>query len=119
MRLAGLFLAFCGLAFTLAVPTQAKRISQDKELILQIQGLTIKNYAAVRKSIEDNPGVTFRDYCFTNNTIMYVIDRDIQVDNQFLNDALAPFNLTYQIKEGTITQVQGICEDTQDENPTE
>jgi hypothetical protein len=41
------------------------------------------------------------------------------VDNQFLNDALAPFNLTYQIKEGTITQVQGICEDTQDENPTE
>lgn len=126
IRLACLFVVFSGMALSFAYTSEAKRnssssivLTQQKELILQIQGLTSKNYADVRKAIEDNPGVTFRDYCFTNNTIMYVIDRDVQTDNQFLIDALAPFNLTFQIKEGTIIQVQGICGDSHEENPTE
>lgn len=120
------FAVFCGAAIVLSIPSEAKinsstsiALTQQKELILQIQGLTQKNYTGVRKAIEDNPGVTFRDYCFANNTIMYVIDRDIQTDNQFLIDALAPFNLTFQIKEGTIVQVQEICGDSHEENPTE
>lgn len=75
---------------------------------------------AVRKAIEDNDGVTFRDYCYDNNTIMYVIDRDILPDNQFIDDAVAPFNLKYFVKEGSIFQVQSACTDAPHvENPTE
>lgn len=127
LRLACAFALCSSLAFAFTFNSNATNnkkshtmIVQQKELILEIVGLNTKNHAAVRKAIEDNDGVTFRDYCFSNNTIMYVIDRDVLMDNQFIDDALAPFNLTYFVKEGSITQVQAACTDTPlEENPTE
>jgi hypothetical protein len=91
-------------------------VAQDKELLIQVQGLTVKNYSAVRKSIEDNDGVVFKDYCFGTNVLMYIIDRDLQRDNQFVDAALSPFGLTYVVKEGTILQVQENCPDNNDGN---
>ena len=83
--------------------------SFDKELIIQVDGLNSKNLGQVRKNIEANPGVTFRDYCFTNHVLMYIVDRAVQTDNTFLDESLNPLNLTYQLKEGTIEQVQNAC----------
>lgn len=126
MRFACAFAVLCALTIAFTFKGEAKVNSKSsvafaqKELILQIQGLTVKNYTDVRTAIETNPGVTFKDYCFSNNTIMYVIDSDLHSDYQFVDNALAPFNLTYLVKDGTITQVQSSCEDVpQDDNSTE
>src|SRR5688572_1347914 len=64
-------------------------VSNDKELIIQVQGLSVKNTAALRDAIEENPGVTFRGICYQNSVLMYVIDRDLQADNFFLDNAMA------------------------------
>jgi hypothetical protein len=86
-------------------------VSNDKELIIQVQGLSVKNTAAVRKAIEDNSGVTFRGICYQNSVLMYVIDRDLQPDNSFVDDVMKAYNLTYVVKEGTIVQVMAACSD--------
>lgn len=87
-----------------------QELSSLKELVIEIPGMNMKNENDVRTSIGKYDGVTFKGYCQSKNVLMYVIDRDVQPDNNFIDLALQPFGLTYVVKSGsTIQQVSEAC----------
>lgn len=78
-----------------------------KELILQFDAVNEKNYMDIRNSIQAD-GVYFKGYCPALRILMYLVDRDVQPGNGFL-DKLAIKGYSYQVKEGSIAQVKTAC----------
>lgn len=79
-----------------------------KELIIKVNEINEKNFYEVRTAIEAGGGVIYKGYCPGSQVLMYLVNRDVHPDNTFLNK-LSALSYTYQIKEGTITQVCADC----------
>jgi len=80
-----------------------------KELIIEIDEVNDKNFSTIRNSIEGAGGVFYKGYCSDLHVFMYLVNRDVQPDNSFL-DKLTLLNISYVIKDGsTIQQVSDAC----------
>lgn len=81
-----------------------------EEVIINIPGLTEKNYVVISQELEAMKGVQYRGYCRTFNIMMFVVDRTVQEDNFFIEDYLHERNMAFSVKEGaTISRMYEEC----------
>jgi hypothetical protein len=83
--------------------------TNEKEVIIQVEDSNEKNLPAIRNSIEQSGGMRFKGYCKTLKVLLYIMDTDVHPDLGFLNAAFMSVSMGYLIKEGTILQVQNLC----------
>jgi hypothetical protein len=82
------------------------------ELIVEIPAVTGKNELTVRTRLSAVPGVYFNGYCENRKIYLLRIDRNVQPNNDFLDNILHnDFQFSYFIKEDcTIEQVRTLCD---------
>lgn len=82
------------------------------ELIVEIPGVTGKTELTVRTRLSGVPGVYFNGYCENRKIYLLRIDRNIQPNNDFLDNVLHnDFQFSYFVKEDcTIEQVRTLCD---------
>ncbi len=98
----------------------AVAVASFEEVIVEIPKLNEKNQQSIAQSFVANPGVEFRGYCKTFNLLMFVVDRSLQVNNNFVDITMHHEGLTFNIKQDvTIERMIGECgmETNTEENP--
>lgn len=88
-----------------------------EELIINIPALNQKNNMDVAQAIAAHKGVEFKGYCEKYQLLMFVVDRDQQPSNTFLEETMHHQGMDFFIKEGaTIAMMNADC--GLDTNPT-
>lgn len=71
-----------------SVKSNKMAVASFEELVIQIPLLTEKNHMTIAQSIVANPGVEFKGYCSEYSVLMFVVDRNVQPDNNFMDETM-------------------------------
>lgn len=77
-----------------------------KEFVITVNGINDKNFMEVRTAIESSGGIFYKGYCPDLNVLMYLVNREMHPENDFL-DKLTALSFTYEVKEGA--SINDIC----------
>lgn len=96
-------------AFCIATPAKAQ---STEELIVQLPGISEKNFADVAYALSKITGVVNNGYCNSTKCFFLVIDRNINPDNSGVVSKIKSLEFDFHVKEGvTIQKAIDDCND--------
>jgi hypothetical protein len=83
----------------LGMTSSAKAQSTD-ELIIQVPGISEKNFEEVLRALTSLNGISYSGFCISEKCFFLVVDRAVSPDNTDLTTKIKSLQLDFDVKEG-------------------